>query len=175
MKSKIKIVIMILLIANIMFITKPFKGDRFIKYNISSDVSMLFLTIDRLERELLVDDRYKTSELEEIKNVITDCEGYIYQLDKSIGKYNLLNSNYDLNMYGLCDYMYMLKKKINLNIRPSDEDMQVLRDIKELRRTYSNAAVMALYEDDGNTFINMKLPEKTKVLFEKMNQLTNYK
>ena len=31
------------------------------------------------------------------------------------------------------------------------------------------------YEDDGNVFKNMKLPEKTKMLFEEMNQLTNYK
>ncbi len=175
MKKSLKYMPLIMVILLIYMIINPFekyeKIDRYIKYNISSEVHLLFMTIEKLDNELLIDDKYKTMDLNEMSKILWEAERYIMDIDKSIGKLRLLNKNYDINLYGFEDYLYSMNKKVKRNIRPSEEDIETLKGIYQLRKKYSNAAILGLYEDDKSAFTNMKIPEKTRLLFEEINNL----
>ena len=175
MKKLSKYILLIMAILLIYMIINPFekykKIDRYIKYNISSEVHLLFMTIEKLDNELLIDDKYKTMDLNEMSKVLREAERYVMDIDQSIGKLRLLNKNYDINLYGFEDYLFSMNKKVKRNIRPSEEDIETLKGIYQLRKKYSNAAIFGLYEDDKSAFTNMKMPEKTRLLFEGLNNL----
>jgi len=175
MKKLLKYMPLIMAIALIYMIINPFekyeKIDRYIKYNISSEVHLLFMTIDKLDNELLIDDKYKTMDLNEMSKILREADRYVLDIDSSIRKLSLLNKNYDINLYGFEGYLFNMNEKIKYDIRPSEEDIETLKDIYQLRKKYSNAAISGLYKDDKNAFVKMKMPEKTKLLFEGLNNL----
>lgn len=179
MKANFKIILLIaLILSNITLLSiiyeKQSQADRYVKYNISSEISRLFLEIDKLDRYLLEDNKYICMDMDIMKGLISDIEASIYNIDKSLGKLKLLNKNYDLNLYGLTSYMYMLKQKIMSDIRPSEEDIKLLNSIKELRVKYSSASMMQTYENQDKLYKRMSLPDQTKLFFEELNEITGY-
>lgn len=174
-KMIFKSVIVAVFILIVIVAIRPFEHfrliDRYIKYNISSEISMLDLVIADISEILLTDDAYKTLDIELMHKEVLDARDKVFLIDKSIEKLDLLNNNYDFNLYGVIDYLDELEGILSSNKRPTDTDMNTLVAIKEIIRKYHNSTVLSYYEDDKTGYTRLEVPEKTKLLFEALNNL----
>lgn len=159
----------------VLLILKPFEKlrliDRYIRYNISSELSTLSLVIEDLEEGLLVDNAYMTLDCDELLKVIKDAEYRVFLIDKSIGKLNLLNKNFDFNLNGLSDYLLKLETNVNAGKGLSEEEINVLNSLIELMDKCSASTRISYYQDDGSGFTRLKVPEKTQLLFDEIRKL----
>ncbi|MDN5300304.1 MAG: hypothetical protein PWP51_2857 [Clostridiales bacterium] len=167
--------LLVINLINFIRLTDPFERhrsiDTYIKYNVSSDLSILFLTIDHLDEHLISDDQYKIMSTDELAENIDEAYQYTLKIASSLEKAKYLNQNFDLEIWDYLDFLSNLEDKLSDGEPFTESDIDALKTLIELRRTYSNAAIPALYEDDTSLFEKMALPEKTRLLIDGINQL----
>lgn len=165
----------LLIVILVLLIFKPFEKqrliDRYIRYNITSELSMLRLVIDDLERELIVDDAYMTLERDAFLTIVKDAQYQVLLIDKSIGKLGLLNKNFDFNLNGLSDYLFRLETAVSSDKEPSEEEIKALISLTELMDECSVSTKLSYYPDDGTGFTRLEVPEKTQLLFDEISKL----
>jgi hypothetical protein len=108
---------------------------------------------------------------DELAENIDEAYQYTLKIASSLEKAKYLNQNFDLEIWDYLDFLSNLEDKLSDGEPFTESDIDALKTLIELRRTYSNAAIPALYEDDTSLFEKMALPEKTRLLIDGINQL----
>ncbi len=142
--------------------------------NISSDINVLFLTIEDLNRNLVSEDQYKKMSLEEMQIMLHKDSSYVYYTNKNLKRLRFLNKNFRINMDGLDDFVRYLHKNVLNGDRPKASDIEIVEKIYQLRKIYSNTKIFGygLDEKHRKSYTKMELPEKTKLFFDELNTLT---
>ncbi len=148
--------------------------DEVVLYSISSDINVLFLTIEDLNRKLVSEDKYKKMSLEELKIMLHKDSSYVYYTNTNLKKLKDLNKNFQINIDGLDDFIRYLHENVLDGDRPKESDIEMIEKIYQLRKLYSNTRILGYGEDedDYNPDTMRALPEKTKLLFDELNTLT---
>ncbi len=174
-KQIIRIIVIGLLVITSIALFKPFEqfklNDRYIRFNISSEISMLDLVLKDLTEVLLTDEAYKTLDIELMHEEVLETRYKLSLIDRSISMLFLLNREYEFDLHGVSDYIDELEHLLKKNRRPTDAEIDVLVTINAIISKYHNATVISYYEYDDNGFTRLDLPEKTKLLFEELNKI----
>lgn len=112
MKKKVLSIILMISIISIHVIDNKYDElieerrdiDKYIAFNISSEMEMLFLIIDEINETILVNDDYKNMENAEIEEFSNKVSKRIFLINSSISELYLLNENYELNLDNLYNF-----------------------------------------------------------------------
>lgn len=151
------------------------KNDRFIKYNFSSTLSLLFNTLNNLDEHLKDYNSSTGGNNLQLKETIIEVREQIFYINNAIYKTKLLNNYYDVNLFELEIFFSKLTSTYGYGNNPTADQIETLREIIEITKKYEIKQIgrIGLYDDKSYFPKKMLLPEETQAFFTEICEVLN--